>query len=106
MNRFSLRTRLVALAVVLVAFAVTLVGVVTSALLSSYLFSQLDDRLYQTATDTAHYAQVKLGTGGAPPLRLDRDASAVVVQDDTVVAFVTSPTDGSIVDITTARQVL
>ena len=106
MNRFSLRTRIVALAVLLVAFAVTLVGVATYALLSNYLYAQLDNRLYRTATDTGRYAQLRLGTGNAPPLRLDPDACAVVVDDDSVDAFVSSPTDSSIVSIGTARDVL
>ena len=44
MNRFSLRARIVALAVALVAFAVTFVGVATYVALRSYLYDQLDRR--------------------------------------------------------------
>ena len=45
MNRFSLRTRLVALAVLLVAFAISMAGVATYVALHSYLKSQLDGQL-------------------------------------------------------------
>jgi two-component system OmpR family sensor kinase len=45
MNRFSLRTRLVALAVLLVAFAISLAGVATYVALNSYLNSQLEGQL-------------------------------------------------------------
>ena len=49
MNRFSLRTRLVALAVLLVAFAVTAVGAATYVALHSYLYSRLDQQVADLA---------------------------------------------------------
>ena len=45
MNRLSLRTRLVALAVLLVAFAISMAGVATYVALHSYLNSQLEGQL-------------------------------------------------------------
>jgi two-component system OmpR family sensor kinase len=49
MNRFSLRTRLVALAVLLVAFAVTAVGVTTYIALDRYLVTRLDQQVETVA---------------------------------------------------------
>ena len=84
MNRFSLRTRLVALAVVLVAFAVTAVGAATYVALRNYLYDQLDGRLQQTASDVQGYL-IRQTAGlptGAPP-RVDREASAALVENGT-----------------------
>jgi two-component system OmpR family sensor kinase len=108
MNRFSLRTRLVALAVVLVALAVTLVGVATYTLLSSYLYDQLDNRLVQTAGDSARaapsiLANRDLGPGGA---RIDRDTCAVWVQDDGVQTLFRPADDPSTLDLRTAQHVV
>src|SRR5215218_10045745 len=49
MNRFSLRTRLVAVAVALVAVAVVATGIATYAALHGFLYSRLDDQLEQAA---------------------------------------------------------
>ncbi len=84
MNRFSLRARLVALAVVLVAFAVTAVGAATYVALRNYLYDQLDGRLQQTASDVQGYL-IRQTAGlptGAPP-RVDREASAALVENGT-----------------------
>ena len=84
MNRFSLRARLVALAVVLVAFAVTAVGAATYVALRNYLYDQLDGRLQQTASDVQGYL-IRETAGlptGAPP-RVDREASAALVENGT-----------------------
>jgi two-component system, OmpR family, sensor kinase len=84
MNRFSLRARLVALAVVLVAFAVTAVGAATYVALRNYLYDQLDGRLQQTASDVQGYL-IRQTAGlptGAPP-RVDREASAALVVNGT-----------------------
>jgi two-component system OmpR family sensor kinase len=80
MNRFSLRTRLVALAVALVAFAVLLVGVATYFSLRNYLYDQLDGRLLQTSSDVQSYLTRRVaGQATGPPPRADREASAAVV---------------------------
>jgi two-component system OmpR family sensor kinase len=108
MNRFSLRTRLVALAVVLVAFAVTLVGVATYAVLSKYLMAQLDTRLVQTARATAAVTPRLLGGGqfGRYGPRVDPDTSAVVLQDGSLQAILSADDNSATVDEATARTVL
>jgi two-component system OmpR family sensor kinase len=50
MNRFSLRTRLVALAAVLVAFGIAAVGVATYVSLHRYLYSRIDNQLPMSST--------------------------------------------------------
>jgi two-component system OmpR family sensor kinase len=66
MNRFSLRTRIVALAVTLVAFAVALVGVATYIALHSYLSSQLEGQLQDVLSRPrlAVCSQDAVGGGG------------------------------------------
>jgi two-component system OmpR family sensor kinase len=108
MNRFSLRTRLVTVAVLLVAFAVLLVGVATYALLSTYLTDQLDGRLVQTARSTAQLAPRILngdaqGYGGP---RLDPDTSAVLVQSSDVTTLVVSQSGDNGVSLATAQAVV
>jgi two-component system OmpR family sensor kinase len=79
-NRFSLRTRLVAVAVALVAFAVTLVGVATYTVLSRYLYGQLDDQVRGTAAAVTGYViRREAGAGGGPPPRVDGEASVAIV---------------------------
>ena len=73
-----------ALAVVLVAFAVTAVGAATYVALRNYLYDQLDGRLQQTASDVQGYL-IRETAGlpaGAPP-RVDREASAALVENGT-----------------------
>jgi two-component system, OmpR family, sensor kinase len=108
MNRFSLRTRLVVLAAVLVAFAVTLVGAATYTLLSSYLYHQLDSRLVQTANDSARAAGSILTGGGPGPTgyRIDRDTCAVLVDSDKVRTLLQPGDDPATLDLDTARSVL
>ena len=72
MNRLSLRTRLVAVAVALVAFAVLVVGIATYTVLSRTLYDQLDDRVRTTSTEVLGYLS---GPTGGPP-RVDREAVA------------------------------
>ena len=72
MNRFSLRTRLVALAVLLVAFAVTAVGAATYVALHSYLYSQLDQQVSGPASDDPSRAICMPPNGG--PQAADRRA--------------------------------
>ena len=72
MNRFSLRTRLVAVAVALVAFAVLVVGLVTYTVLSRTLYDQLDNRVQTTSTEVLGYLS---GPTAGPP-RVDREAVA------------------------------
>jgi two-component system OmpR family sensor kinase len=51
MNRFSLRTRIVALAVILVAFAVAAVGAATYVALHRYLITRLDQQVETVSQD-------------------------------------------------------
>jgi two-component system OmpR family sensor kinase len=53
MNRFSLRTRIVALATILVAFAVAAVGAATYVSLQRYLYSRIDSQLPTSAQAAA-----------------------------------------------------
>src|SRR5215207_338516 len=77
MNRFSLRARLVALAVVLVAFAVTLVGVVTYVSLRGYLYDRVDQQVLDLARSPVRAICVpQNGPGGETA---DRTAYAAYV---------------------------
>ena len=90
MNRFSLRTRLVAVAVALVAFAVTVVGVATYTVLSGYLYGQLDDRVRTTSNDVTSYVVhvAEAGPGERlPPPRVDREASAALVDSGDLTPY-------------------
>ncbi len=83
MNRFSLRARLVALAVLLVAFAVTAVGAATYVALRNYLYRPARrpppaDRVVpcrDTSSDESRRT-----TDGVRRRRADREAAAVLVQ--------------------------
>ena len=86
MNRLSLRTRLVAVAVALVAFAVVVVGFATYAVLSRYLYEQLDGRVRATAADVDDYVSRQLANvPSGPPPRVDREASAAVVTNGRIL---------------------
>jgi two-component system, OmpR family, sensor kinase len=78
MNRFSLRTRLVALAVVLVAFAVTAVGVTTYVALHRYLVTRLDQQV-ETVTQDPNRA-VCAPAGGPGQQTADRTTYAAFVR--------------------------
>ena len=84
MNRFSLRARLVALAVLLVAFAVTAVGAATYVALHSYLYSRLDQQVADLANGDA-YRTVCLPPNGASQTA-DRAPYSTFVTDDARVA--------------------
>lgn len=87
MNRFSLRTRLVAVAVLLVAFAVSLVGAVTYVVLSRYLYDQLDDRVQATSTDVGNYVTRRLADLPAASPKVDREASAALAYGSAVQPY-------------------
>jgi len=78
-NRLPLRTRLVAVAVALVAFAVTVVGAATYTVLSRYLYGQLDERVRATSADVGNYFVRQLADPSGPPPRVDREASVALV---------------------------
>ena len=75
MNRLSLRTRLVAVAVALVAFAVLVVGVVTYTVLSRSLLAQLDDDVRQAAVEVQRAADRTGPPPGRPSFGRDPDAA-------------------------------
>ena len=77
MNRFSLRTRLVALAVLLVAFAVTAVGAATYVALHSYLYSRLDQQVADLASGDPTQNVCATTAGG--PQSADRAVYSVFV---------------------------
>jgi len=79
-NRLSLRTRLVAVAVALVAFAVTATGVATYVALKTYLYGQLDQRVDEAA-DRAVPLATGPGTGREVP-RFGREPLVAVVKAD------------------------
>src|SRR5829696_4175653 len=64
MNRFSLRTRLVAVAVALVAVAVVATGVATYAALRGFLYSRLDDQVRSAANRPPPVCALFQDTGG------------------------------------------
>ena len=68
MSRLSLRTRLVAVAVLLVAFAVTATGVATYLALDRYLSGQLDEQLQEvlSAPELPVCARDAVGRPGGP----------------------------------------
>ncbi|HEX6756249.1 MAG TPA: HAMP domain-containing sensor histidine kinase [Mycobacteriales bacterium] len=66
MNRYSLRTRLVAVAVALVAFAVTATGIATYVALQSFLFSRLDDQVAAAASGPAPVCYFAESENGGP----------------------------------------
>jgi two-component system, OmpR family, sensor kinase len=84
MNRLSLRTRLVAVAVALVAFAVVATGVATYAALRGYLFSRLDDQLRAAASPPSPVCATPARFDAAPPrpgayqAALDADGDVIV----------------------------
>jgi two-component system OmpR family sensor kinase len=85
MNRFSLRTRIVALAVLLVALAVAAVGAATYVALHSYLYTRLD----QQVTDLADNPQRSVcapANGGSQTA--DRAPYAIVVTPEARVGQV------------------
>ena len=84
MNRFSLRTRLVALAVVLVAFAVTAVGAATLVALHSYLYSRLDQQVAELADGDPTRTVCAPPNGG--PQTADRATYSTFVTSDARVA--------------------
>jgi len=77
MNRLSLRTRLVALAVVLVAFAITAVGAATYVALHSYLYSRLDQQVADLASGDPTQNVCATTAGG--PQSVDRAVYSVFV---------------------------
>ena len=86
MNRFSLRSlraRLVALAVLLVAFAVTAVGAATYVALHSYLYSRLDQQVEDLASG-GPYQTACVPPNGAS--QTDRAPYSTFVTDDARVA--------------------
>jgi len=86
MNRFSLRSlraRLVALAVLLVAFAVTAVGAATYVALHSYLYSRLDQQVEDLANG-GPYQNACVPPNGAS--QTDRAPYSTFVTDDARVA--------------------
>ncbi|HEY7102068.1 MAG TPA: HAMP domain-containing sensor histidine kinase [Mycobacteriales bacterium] len=83
MNRFSLRARLVALAVLLVAFAVTAVGAATYVALHSYLYSRLDQQVVELAGDAQRTVCVP---SNGPSQAADRAPYSAFVTDDAQVA--------------------
>jgi two-component system, OmpR family, sensor kinase len=84
MNRFSLRTRLVALAVVLVAFAVAAVGAATYVALHSYLYSRLDQQVAELADGDPTRTVCASPNGG--PQAADRATYSTFVTSDAQVA--------------------
>ena len=84
MNRFSLRTRLVALAVVLVAFAVAAVGAATYVALYSYLYSRLDQQVAELADGDPTRTVCASPNGG--PQAADRATYSTFVTSDAQVA--------------------
>ena len=83
MNRVSLRTRLVALAVLLVAFAVTAVGAATYVALHSYLYTRLDQQVTDLADNPGRAICVPPNGG---PQTADRTPYSVLVTPDAQVA--------------------
>ena len=70
MNRLSLRTRLVAVAVALVAFAVTATGAATYVALRTYLYGRIDQQVSDLAVDPLHrICTPGNGPGEASPLQ-------------------------------------
>ena len=85
MNRFSLRTRLVALAVVLVALAVGATGAATYVALHTYLYSRLDSQVVGLAQNPDRLCAPMSGPDGDAP---GGGAYASVVGTDGAVAQV------------------
>ena len=86
MQALSLRTRLVAVAVTLVAFGVAALGVGTYLALRGYLISQIDDRLAAIAAGpTLGLAEALLGGPDQAPL-----PSVVIRSDGTLARLQTS----------------
>src|SRR3954447_21456563 len=83
MNRFSLRTRLVAPAVVLVAFAVTLVGVATYLALHSYLSNQLQEQLQDVLSRPRLAICSQDATGGGGPTYPSGQSFSAALVDST-----------------------
>jgi two-component system OmpR family sensor kinase len=67
MNRFSLRTRLVAVAVALVAFAVVATGIATYVALHTYLFSRIDQQVADLSEHTDRVCVPPTGPGSDAP---------------------------------------
>ena len=109
MNRVALRTRLVAVAVALVAFAVTVVGVATYTVLARYLYGQLDDRVRTTSVDVASYVDRELADPSVPsgPPRVDREASVALVTGGVLQPYPLGSGDtGLLLDSDAASDVL
>jgi two-component system, OmpR family, sensor kinase len=85
MNRLSLRTRLVAVAVALVAFAVTLVGVATYYSLRSYLYDQLDGQTTEAAQVVQRFVTTYQPGRPNPGPNFGRDPQAVVLADGNLI---------------------
>jgi two-component system, OmpR family, sensor kinase len=82
MNRFSLRTRLVAVAVLLVAFAVGATASATYAALRGFLYDRLDDQVAaasQGPSTVCYTGRGGLPMGGAYVAKLDSDGDVLGV---------------------------
>jgi two-component system OmpR family sensor kinase len=99
MNRFSLRTRLVALAAVLVAFAVALVAVATYVALHRFLYDQLDDQTAQSAPIVQRIINTYDPNRPSPYPRFVRDPRAAVLTTDSQVVIVKFSQDDAGLDI-------
>jgi two-component system OmpR family sensor kinase len=99
MNRFSLRTRLVALAAVLVAFAVALVAVATYVALHRFLYDQLDDQTAQSAPVVQRIINTYDPNRPNPYPRFVRDPQAAVLTTDSQVVIVKFSQDDAGLDV-------
>jgi two-component system OmpR family sensor kinase len=89
MNRFSLRTRLVALAVVLVAVAVAGVGVSTYVSLHSFLYTRLDQQVADLADSPMR--SICAPSNGTRAQTADRTPYAVVITTQAQVGRISCP---------------
>lgn len=100
MTRFSLRTRLVALAVVLVAFAIVLVGAATWFSLHRYLYRQLDAQTTDAAVAVQKFVNNYDPLDRTSGPRFVRDPQAVVLTADLRMAPVRFSPDDTGLDVT------
>jgi two-component system OmpR family sensor kinase len=91
MNRFSLRTRLVAVAVLLVAFAVTAVGAATYVALHRYLYTRIDQQITDLTDDVRRSICLPPSGGGQAA---ERTPYAVVVTPNAQVVQISCDGDG------------